>query len=267
MFCRKCGRDMGDSLFCPDCGTKQRMDGCEPVSEGNYANASQLKSEAFEKYKKTTKIINTITSILVALLTLILFIIAFSAVFLEIDFSKASTEESNFKLALECAIQACAPIAFMFSGDLLISYVRNLITTLILRSTVTKNNLSPHDLLPYTQINGAYTINTVKRENGDAWCGLAFIEHSPATRCIVARSIIGITHSLIEALFMLIYGINLSNRLTLAGGLPSENLFAFFVSPTLIIIILSFITWAVVDTILYSKMKKGFEEIKTKYSK
>ena len=174
MFCRKCGRDMGDSLFCPDCGTKQRMDGCEPVSEGNYANASQLKSEVFEKYKKTTKIINTITSILVALLTLMLFIVAFSSLFLEMDFSKASTEDSSFKLALECAIRACGPIAFMFSGILLISYVRNLITTLILRSTVTKNNLSPHDLLPYTQINGEYTIidytwngtNIKKHDNG-----------------------------------------------------------------------------------------------------
>lgn len=26
MFCRKCGKDIGDSNFCPDCGTKQRSD-------------------------------------------------------------------------------------------------------------------------------------------------------------------------------------------------------------------------------------------------
>jgi hypothetical protein len=26
MFCRKCGKDIGDSQFCPDCGTKQRSD-------------------------------------------------------------------------------------------------------------------------------------------------------------------------------------------------------------------------------------------------
>ncbi|MBR2944854.1 MAG: zinc ribbon domain-containing protein [Clostridia bacterium] len=26
MFCRKCGKDIGESNFCPDCGTKQRSD-------------------------------------------------------------------------------------------------------------------------------------------------------------------------------------------------------------------------------------------------
>ncbi|MBR2944859.1 MAG: hypothetical protein IKC16_07240 [Clostridia bacterium] len=267
MFCRKCGRDMGDSLFCPDCGTKQRMDGCEPVSEGNCANASQPKSETIEKHKKASKTLGLIFATIVVIFLLVAIVFGFATSFVSIDLSKISAGESTLKPAIEAAIYGSVVIIPSTCVVIVLMCLRNLIDSLMLRSTVIKNKPSSHELLPYTLINGEYAVKTGKQDNYLAWYCLAFSEHSSATKCIFAQWIVAIVYAVVDFFLSLIYCINLINRLELASGLPNENLFGFFVSPTLIIIILIFIALIIVESILASKMKKGFEEIKTKYSK
>lgn len=303
MFCKNCGKDINNSKFCPHCGTQAGAlddrkivtaiaidddvadaipvnDDEEPVSQaviktatdkenlGSYASTAytEQKSAVFEKYKSTSKIFNltfiVIHCIVLAIATCIAVLIAFTM----IDYSKLPKDD-EFRAIIEAMAYFIPLFVPIFAASALVVSVRPLIDALIWRSRVINNRLSPSELLPYTLKDGQYVINRGNRYNINAWQGLSFIEHPQATKYIFANLIVSISGSAVELFFSLVYSVELLYRLEILSELLNEEFLEFFVTPSLILMFLSAIVAAIVTTILNSKIKKFYEEIKTKYSK
>ena len=257
MYCKNCGNDIGDSKFCPNCGQNA-------TSEANAAlENSQKRSEVYEKYLATSRIIGLTGSAITAALAIIGFcVFIFGLIFALPEIHASSGNFVDLLVHLRYKFLFMVVLLSIFP---IWSPASKLINSLRLRSKIVNRKLSEEELLSYTYVNGEQVVKG-GAANKSAWKGLAYFRSPLAVKLDFISLTLELIFEVIAQILIAVYIVNIFDKIVLYGW-PSQNQISFLMLPSLIFALIFIVIICAMSASFEMKIEKCYNEMKESYKK
>ena len=257
MYCKNCGNDIGDSKFCPNCGQNA-------TSEASNTSANtQKRSEVYEKYLATSRIIGLTGSAITAALAIIGFcVFIFGLIFALPEIHASSGNFVDLLVHLRYKFLFMVVLSSTFP---IWSPASKLINSLRLRSKIVNRKLSEEELLSYTYVNGEQVVKG-GAANKSAWKGLAYFRSPLAVKLDFISLTLELIFEVIAQILITVYIVNIFDKIVLYGW-PSQNQVSFLMLPSLIFALIFIVIICAMSASFEMKIEKCYNEMKESYKK
>ena len=258
MFCKHCGADIGEQDCCPVCKDKQTNVNQNTESSTSSTISKKSKSDfsiAFEKMTYTFGIIDKLSKVLLLVTAMLSIVVAFTFFYT----NGYSQYYSSSIARLIYTAKFVVPVGLLVS---LLGSLPYFFFLLSLRAMTKKHQPSDRELFEQAEIYGKIKIG-IRQKNLYAWQCIAFAKSEKANSFIFANQISNMASLLLSSVVSYFYFSGLWARFVIVGGLPSENLLGFFITPLGVVLIVFLTFPTVLSSILNTN--KIFKQLKEEY--